>query len=121
MSKTILLIDDSAIIRSVFKAALEREKYRVIEAADGLEALAQLNGQAISVVVCDICMPNMDGPTFLKSMRAIERYRFTPLVVLSTESRADVKGAMKAAGAQAFITKPCQPSRLSDVIKRLGH
>ncbi len=121
MSHTILLIDDSSIIRSVFRSALEREGFAVLEAGDGTEALAQLNGQAISVVVCDICMPKMDGLAFLKRLRSIERYRFTPLLVLSTESRPEVKQSMKEAGAQAFITKPCPPSRVTDAVKRFCH
>jgi two-component system, chemotaxis family, chemotaxis protein CheY len=118
MSHTILLIDDSSIIRSVFRSGLEREGFTVLEAGDGEEALAVLDGRAVSAVVCDICMPNMDGLAFLRRLRSVERYRFTPLLVLSTESRAEMKQAMKDAGAQAFITKPCPPSRIADAVKR---
>ncbi len=121
MSHTILLIDDSSIIRSVFRSALERDGFSVLEAGDGAQALVLLDGRAISAVVCDICMPNMDGMTFLKRLRAVERYRFTPLLVLSTESRPEMKQTMKEAGAQAFITKPCPPSRVVDAIKRFCH
>jgi two-component system, chemotaxis family, chemotaxis protein CheY len=93
----------------------------VLEAGDGTDALAKLDGRAISVVVCDICMPNMDGLSFLKRLRGVERYRFTPLLVLSTESRSEMKSAMKDAGAQGFITKPCPPSRVVDAVKRFCH
>lgn len=121
MSHTILLIDDSSIIRSVFRSALERDGFAVLEAGDGQEALAILDGRAISAVVCDICMPNMGGLDFLKRLRSIDRYRFTPLLVLSTESRPEMKQAMKEAGAQAFVTKPCPPSRITDAVKRFCH
>lgn len=119
MGKNILLVDDSTIVRKVMRTALERDGFSVLEAADGVDAIAQLEGHSVNAIVCDLSMPRMDGATFLKSLRDIQRHRFTPLVVLSTESRADVKDTLRQLGAQAFITKPCTPSQLIDVMRRL--
>lgn len=63
----------------------------------------------------------MDGLSVLRLQRHHPRYRFTPVVVLSTETRPDRREAAKAAGAQAFITKPCRPSELVDAVQRLCH
>lgn len=119
MSKTILLIDDSPSIRTLMRDALQRKGFDVLEAIDGQAALAQLDGRPIGVVVCDLWMPHLDGLGFLAQLRAHARYKFTPLAILSTESRPEVKAAAKKAGAQAFLNKPCTPSDLVDVVQRL--
>ncbi len=102
MSKTILLIDDSSSIRTLMKDALRRKGFDVLEAGDGQSALEQL-----------------DGLGFLAQLRTHASYKFTPLAILSTESRPEVKSAAKKAGAQAFLNKPCTPSERVDVVQRL--
>jgi two-component system, chemotaxis family, chemotaxis protein CheY len=119
MSKTVLMIDDSPVIRKVMRSAMERDGYQVIEAVDGEDALAKLSGVSLSAIVCDLWMPKLNGLEFLKRLRELPRHRFTPLVVLTTESRDDVKQVMKQHGAQAFITKPCTPSQITDALNRL--
>jgi two-component system chemotaxis response regulator CheY len=119
MSKTILLVDDSPIIRSVMRTALERDGFTVLEASDGVDALRQLGTNSVNAIVSDLAMPRMDGVTFLKSVREIARYKFTPLIVMSTENRGDVKDSLRQLGAQAFIAKPCPPSQLIDALRRL--
>jgi two-component system chemotaxis response regulator CheY len=120
MSKTVMLVDDSATVRQIMRVAMERSGYTVIEAADGEAALALLDGRRLSVVVCDVAMPRLDGLSFLKAMRAKQDYRFTPVVMLTTESRPERKQEGRDNGAQAWATKPCPPSQLMDIIKRLA-
>lgn len=117
MSKTILVVDDSTSTRAVMRSALEGAGYTVVEAADGVEAQGRLNG--VSLVICDINMPRLDGMGFLKSLRANTTTRFTPLVFMTTESREERKVAGRALGATAWVTKPCSPSKLVDVARRL--
>ncbi len=119
MTKTILLVDDSPIIRNVMRTALERDGFGVLEATDGVDALGQLEGNSVNAIVCDLAMPRMDGMTFLKKLRDIPRHKFTPLLVLSTENRPEVKANLRQLGAQAFIAKPCMPSQLIDALRRL--
>jgi two-component system chemotaxis response regulator CheY len=119
VAKTILLIDDSASVRALMRSALERAGYEVDEATDGEDAIERLDGRSLGCILCDLAMPRMDGLSFLRYLRTHPRYRFTPLVVLSTESRPDKKLETRNGGAQAFIHKPCTPSELVDTVKRL--
>ena len=120
MPKTVMLVDDSATVRQVMRFAFEHAGYAVIEAADGEEALATLDGRRVSAVVCDIAMPKLDGLSFLKAMRGLRDYRFTPVVMLTTESRAHRRQEAKDIGAQAWATKPCPPSELVQLINKLA-
>jgi two-component system, chemotaxis family, chemotaxis protein CheY len=116
---TVLVIDDSPTVRTLARSSLERAGFSVIDACDGAEAMARLDGQPIGVIVCDLSMPRMDGMGFLQHVRSHPRYKFTPLAVLSTDTRTEVRNSTRAAGAQAFITKPCTPATLVDAVRRL--
>ena len=120
MSKTVMLVDDSSTVRQVMRFAFEHAGYNVVEASNGEEALGTLDGRKVSAIVCDIDMPKLDGLSFLKAMRAKRDYRFTPVVMLTTESRAQRKQQAKDSGATAWATKPCPPSELVSLIERLA-
>ncbi len=119
MSKTIMVIDDSASFRTVVKLALQKAGYAVLEAADGRDALTKLEGTKVNLIVCDVNMPNMDGLTFLKHVKAGATNKFTPVIMLTTESQEAKKAEGRAAGAKAWITKPFQPSQLVDAVNKL--
>ncbi len=120
MSKTILVVDDSAAIRSVVGIALRGDGYEVIEAENGQDALSKLNGQKISMIICDVNMPQMDGITFVKEMKKLPNYKFTPVCMLTTESEQGKMDEGKAAGAKAWIVKPFQPPKLLQAVKMLA-
>jgi two-component system chemotaxis response regulator CheY len=119
MSKTVMIVDDSGSFRTVVKLALQKAGYETVEAADGKDAVAKLDGRKINLIVCDVNMPNMDGLAFLKHIKAAGNYRFTPVIMLTTESQDAKKAEGKAAGARAWITKPFQPSQLVDAVNKL--
>ncbi len=119
MSKTILVVDDSASFRTVVKLALQKAGYTVVEAGDGQDALGKLNGAKVNLIVCDVNMPIMDGLAFLKQVKTMAAYKFTPVIMLTTESQESKKAEGRAAGAKAWITKPFQPSQLVDAVNRL--
>lgn len=119
MSKTIMVVDDSGSFRTVVKLALQKAGYTVVEAVDGKDALAKLDGSKVNLIVCDVNMPNMDGLSFLKQLKTMAAYRFTPVIMLTTESQESKKAEGRAAGAKAWITKPFQPSQLVDAVNRL--
>ena len=119
MSRSVLVIDDSASVRTLMRMALERSGFEVFEAGDGEAAMAVLDGRTLSVIVSDLEMPRLNGLEFLRHLRAHPRYRFTPLIVLTTETRTEVKDAARKAGAQAFINKPCTPTQLLSTVQRL--
>jgi two-component system, chemotaxis family, chemotaxis protein CheY len=119
MGKTVMVVDDSGSFRTVVKLALQKAGYTVIEACDGKDASNKLTGQKINLIVCDVNMPNMDGLSFLKHVKASPAHKFTPVIMLTTESQESKKAEGRAAGARAWITKPFQPSQLVDAVNTL--
>jgi len=119
MAKTIMIVDDSASMRQVVGIAIKGAGYDLIEAADGKEALGKLNGEKIHLIVSDINMPNMDGITFVKEVKQLANYKFTPIIMLTTEVDQEKKEAAKAAGAKAWVNKPFQPATLLDAVAKL--
>ncbi len=121
MAAPVLVIDDSPSVRQLTRMMLERAGYNVIEATDGEDAYEKLDGRPLGMILCDLAMPRMDGLSFLRLLRHHPRYRSTPLVVLSTETRQEQRTAARVAGAQAFIPKPVRPADLVDTVQRLCH
>lgn len=119
MSKTIMIVDDSASVRRVVGIALKGAGYTVIEGADGRDALAKLTGQKVHLIISDVNMPNMDGISFLKAVKQLPSYRFTPVIMLTTESEESKKREGQAAGAKAWVVKPFQPEQLIGAVQRL--
>jgi two-component system chemotaxis response regulator CheY len=119
MKKTVLIVDDSASLRQVVNLALSRAGYDVIEGTDGQDGLARLDGRKIHLIVSDVNMPRMDVFTFLKAVKAHPNYRFTPVIMLTTEGGDAKKDAGRAAGAKAWIVKPFNPPVLLDAVAKL--
>ncbi len=119
MTKTVMIIDDSASIRLVVSIALKKAGYDVLEAEDGVDALNKLTGQKIHLIVCDVNMPNMDGISFLKAVKQNQSYKFTPIIMLTTESQERKKREGRAAGAKAWVVKPFKPDRMIAAIEKL--
>lgn len=119
MGKRILVVDDSASMRTVAGIALRGAGYEVLEAGNGQEGLARLDGERLHLIISDVNMPVMDGIAFLKEVKRHPQYRFTPVIMLTTEAGEDKKAAGKAAGAKAWITKPFQPSVMLDAVSKL--
>ena len=119
MAKTILIVDDSASLRQVVAIALKGGGYDVVEAVDGKDGLTKLNGQKIHLIISDVNMPNMDGISFLKAAKQVAAYRFTPVIMLTTEAGADKKAEGQAAGAKAWVVKPFQPAQMLAAVSKL--
>ena len=119
MSKTILIVDDSVSLRQVVGIALKGAGYEVIEACDGKDALSKLTGQKINLVISDVNMPNMDGITFVQILKKHPAYRFTPVIMLTTEAGDAKKQAGQAAGAKAWVVKPFQPAQMLAAVAKL--
>jgi len=119
MAKTILIVDDSASVRQVVGIALKSAGYDVMEGCDGADALTKLNGQKVHLIISDVNMPNMDGITFVKEVKKLANYKFTPIIMLTTESQEGKKQEGQAAGAKAWIVKPFQPAQMLDAVSKL--
>jgi len=118
-AKTIMIVDDSASLRQVVGIALRGAGYQVLEASDGKHALSQLSGQKIHLVISDVNMPHMDGITFVKALKQLPAYKFTPVIMLTTESLESKKKEGQAAGVRAWVTKPFQPPVLLGAVEKL--
>lgn len=116
---TILAVDDSASIRQMVCFTLKGAGYSVVEAADGEAALALARNTQVNLVLTDVNMPKMDGISLIKSLRTLPNYKFTPMLMLTTESAADKKQEGKAAGATGWLVKPFNPEQLLITIKKV--
>lgn len=119
MAKTIMIIDDSTSLRQVVSIALGEAGYAVLEACDGQDALSKLQGQKVHLMICDVNMPNMDGISFVKAAKQLPNYRFTPVIMLTTETDQTKIAEGKAAGVRAWVVKPFQPPALLDAVAKL--
>ena len=116
---TILAVDDSASMRQMVSFTLQGAGYDVVEASDGQEALEIAKAQSFDLVLSDVNMPVMDGITLIKNLRTLDTYKFTPILMLTTESAGDKKQEGKAAGATGWIVKPFNPDQLVNTIKKV--
>jgi two-component system chemotaxis response regulator CheY len=119
MAKTILAVDDSGSLRQMVAFSLNAAGYQVIEAVDGQDGLNKARNQVVDLVLTDQNMPNMDGLTLIKSLRAMESYKSVPILMLTTESSDEMKSQGRAAGATGWLVKPFDPKRLIDVVKKV--
>ncbi|MCX8083509.1 MAG: response regulator [Calditerrivibrio sp.] len=119
MKKLIMIVDDSASLRQVVKMTLEKMGYEVMEAKDGKEALDKAKGKKINLIITDLNMPVMDGITFIKELKKLPEHKFTPVMMLTTESQQSKMMEGKAAGAKAWLVKPFKPEQITAAIEKL--
>jgi two-component system, chemotaxis family, chemotaxis protein CheY len=122
MAKTILMVDDSSSLRSVVRIALSGAGYEVIEACDGKDALnklAGLGGKKVHLVISDVNMPNMNGIEFVTQLKQNPNFKFTPVIMLTTEGQDAMKEKGRAAGAKAWVMKPFNPPQMLAAVSKL--
>ncbi len=106
MQKTIMIVDDSESLRQVVNIALSGAGYKVLEAKDGVDGLAKLDGTKVHLIISDVNMPNMNGIDFVKEVKTLAKYRFTPIIMLTTENQQYLMEESRKAGAKAWMVKP---------------
>ena len=119
MAKTILVVDDSASLRQVVGIALKGAGYDVVEGVDGKDALTKLDGRKVNLIISDVNMPNMDGISFVKAVKQHPNYKFTPIIMLTTESQEAKKAEGQAAGAKAWVVKTFKPEQMLAAVSKL--
>jgi two-component system chemotaxis response regulator CheY len=119
MGHCILTVDDSSTMRQMITFTLKGAGFDVLEAGDGVEALEVAKGKKLSLVITDVNMPRMDGITLVQRLRALPEFKFTPILVLTTESDTSMKLRGKEAGATGWIVKPFSPEKLLDVVNKV--
>ncbi len=120
MSKTALVVDDSPTMRQMVAFTLTNAGFKVVQAEHGKDAVAKVAGEPkVDIVFTDLNMPEMDGISLIKELRKMASFRFTPILMLTTESAADKKQAGKEAGATGWIVKPFNPELMLKVIAKV--
>jgi two-component system, chemotaxis family, chemotaxis protein CheY len=119
MAKTIMIVDDSSTMRQMVNFTLVSAGYQVVEAMDGVDALAKSTAQKVDLFLTDLNMPRMDGIQLTRQLRGVAAYRFTPIVLLTTESHQEKKIEGKSAGATGWIVKPFSVEQLLAVVKKV--
>lgn len=115
----ILAVDDSASMRQMVAFTLREAGFEVAEAVDGVNALEIAQRESFGAVLCDVNMPNLDGIGLVKALRQLPAYKFTPLLMLTTESSPEKKLEGKSAGATGWLVKPFNPEQLIATVKRV--
>ncbi len=122
MGKTVLIVDDSNTMRKIVSRALRQagiDFSEILEAGDGQEALDVLANNQVDIVLSDINMPNMTGLEFLKAKAEDEAIKDIPVIMISTETGADIIDQAKALGAKGAVKKPFTPDLINEVLAPL--
>ena len=116
---TILAVDDSASMRQMVSFTLKGAGYEVIEAVDGEDALSKAKLKKSDLILADVNMPKMDGITLIRELRKLPQYKFTPMLMLTTEAGIEKKNEGKSAGATGWLVKPFDPDKLLATIRKV--
>lgn len=122
MSKTALVVDDSATMREMVSQALRDCSFDTVAAGNGQEALdtlGRMGEKTVDLIISDVNMPVMDGLTFIGEVRKQQTHAFVPILMLTTESEAGMKERGKQAGATGWLVKPFNPDMLRKVIAKV--
>lgn len=119
MAKRILTVDDSKTMRDMVGFTLRGAGFDIVEAEDGVHALSVLAGTKVDLIITDINMPNMDGISLVRELRAGPTYKSTPILILTTEGGDQKKTEGRAAGATGWIVKPFAPEKLLQVVNKV--
>jgi two-component system chemotaxis response regulator CheY len=119
MTKRIMIADDSATMRQLVSLVLKESGYTVVEAIDGRDAFRKLRADPVDMIITDVNMPNMDGITLVREVRAQSICRFIPIIVLTTEGSEAKKQEGQTAGATGWIVKPFNREQLQAVVRKV--
>ncbi|BCO11209.1 Chemotaxis regulator - transmits chemoreceptor signals to flagellar motor components CheY [Citrifermentans bremense] len=116
----VLIVEDSPTMRQLIAFALKRIRgVRIVEANDGVDGLKKLSSERFDLILTDINMPIMDGLKLVSLVRNDANYKAIPIVVITTEGAQEDRERALALGANDYITKPIQPTKILDVAKSL--
>lgn len=119
MAKSVLVVDDSNSMRQMVSFTMKEAGFDVIEGSNGQEAIDRVKGKSVNLVITDLNMPVMDGMSMIRTLRTMSEFKFTPILMLTTESQQEKKSEGKAAGATGWIVKPFNPEQLLQVVGKV--
>lgn len=119
MSKTILVAEDSLMLRKVACFPLEKGGYKVLEANNGIEAIEALSKNEVDLLITDLNMPGMDGFELISQVKESEKFKHIPIIILTTEGKKDMVMKGLTLGANSFLQKPIKPDLMLQEVERL--
>lgn len=119
MQHTVLIVDDSSSLRCVVSQLLTEAGYHTLQAEDAAEALSLLDGKKVHLILCDLYMPQINGLELIRQIKQRPAYKFTPVIILSTEKSEDKKLEAYEIGAKAWVIKPFHPTQLLNAVAKL--
>ena len=119
MSKIILVVDDSATVRKFVATSLNLKGFRVITAADGMEALEKMPLESVDLVITDLNMPDMDGFEFIKTLQETPEYKHIPIIILSSMTDQHDKDRGYQLGAFSYLEKPFSIEKIQYEVNRV--
>ncbi len=119
MAKTILVVDDASMIRNLAAKTAEEAGYNVILAEDGLRGLEELSKHEVDFIFSDVNMPQMGGIEMVTQIRKNPKYEFLPVVMLTTETKDELKAQGKALGVKAWLVKPFNKNKFLMALEKL--
>jgi two-component system, chemotaxis family, chemotaxis protein CheY len=119
VAKSVLVVDDSNSMRQMVSFTMKEAGFDVIEGSNGQEAIDRVKGKSVNLVITDLNMPVMDGMSMIRTLRTMPEFKFTPILMLTTESQQEKKSEGKAAGATGWIVKPFNPEQLLQVVGKV--
>ena len=117
--KRVMIIDDSEVYRFLVRINLAEAGYDVIEGNDGQDALTKLKQAQVNLIICDLNMPEMDGLTFVKWVKQMPAHKFTPIIMLTTESDAELQKRGQEVGVRIWMVKPFTKEHLLETVSKL--
>jgi len=114
-----LVVDDSVTIRQMVAFTLKDAGFSVVEAGDGQEGLERLAAQRMDLIITDLNMPRLDGIGFVRALRSLPASKYTPVLLLTTESQESKRQEARSAGATGWIVKPFHPDKMLQVIRKV--
>ncbi|KUK14024.1 MAG: response regulator [Synergistetes bacterium] len=118
MKRSILVIDDSPLVRDLIKQILSREDAEVVGASNGAEALAFLKKNKPDLIFLDIMMPGLDGLSLLREIRKMGHLKGVPIVIVTAIAEKDIIGELKALGVEEVIFKPFSPVQFRTLVNK---
>lgn len=119
MGQVILIVDDSNSIRMAVADLLKTNGYDVVEAVDGRDGISKLDGRKINLIISDYNMPHVNGLEFVLACRTFPAYKFTPIIMLTTEGSDAQKSIAKQSGVKVWLKKPFVAKTLLDTISKM--
>ncbi|MDF1884062.1 response regulator [Sulfurimonas sp. SAG-AH-194-C21] len=119
MAKKILIVDDASLIRNITQRAVEEAGFEAVVASNGQEGLQALEKNEIDFIFSDINMPIMSGMEMIEELRNIPQYKYTPIVMLTTETKKELQAQAKELGVKAWLVKPFNKDKFLLVLQKL--